>query len=64
MHIDMVVTRESIHEAEQSIPGSRVDQRIYGWEKEAVFWIGFVEVGEVHSHLPFPIEFFYQEYVG
>ena len=52
MHEDLVVARKCIHKAEQLVPGGRVNQCIDAWEKEAVFWIGLVEVDEVHTHPP------------
>ena len=59
MYEDLVVTRDCIHEAEQFIPGCRVNQGINAWEGEAVIWTGFVEVSEVYSHSPLSVGLLY-----
>ena len=64
MHKNLIVTRESIHEVEQPIPGGRVDQRVDAWEREAIFWRSFVEVGEVHIHPLYPVGYLHQNYIG
>ena len=52
---DLVLIKECVHEAEQFVLGRRVNQGINAWEGEAVFWIGFVEVGEVYAHSPLSV---------
>ena len=64
MHKDLVATRESIHEAEQFVFDSRVDQHTYVWERKTIFCTGFVEVSEIYTHPPFPIRLLHQDYIG
>ena len=65
MHVNLVVTRECVHEAKQSVSGSRVDQHVYAWERKAVFWTGLVQIDEIHAHHPpLPVGLFEQDYIG
>ena len=59
MHEDLVITKECVHEVEQFVPRRKIDQGINAWEGEAVFWIGFVEVGEVYAHSPLSVGLLY-----
>ena len=60
----MVLTRKGIHEAEQPVPGGRVNQRVDAGERKTIFWTGLVEVGEVHAHPPFPVGLLHQHYIS
>ena len=61
MYEDLVVTRECVHEAEQLVPEGKVGQYVDAWEREAVFWIGLVEVGEVHTHPSLAVGLLHQD---
>ena len=62
-HFDLVIARESVHEAQDLVPHSRVYQSIYLWEWIAVLRASLVEVREVYTHPPFTIGLFNHDHV-
>ena len=53
--LDLVVTREGVHEAQQLVPNCQIYKEVDLWEEVAVLWTSFVQVGEVHTHPSLPI---------
>ena len=64
VHADLVVTGEGVHETEKFMAGCGVHDEVDPWQKEAVFWACFVDVGEVDAKSPFTICFFDEYYVS
>ena len=64
VHADLVVTGEGVHETEKFMAGCGVHDEVDPWQREAVFWACFVDVGEVDTESPFTIHFFDEDYVS
>ena len=41
-----------------------IHQLIYSRHKEGIFWASFIQISEVHTHLPFSIPLFYHHIIG
>jgi len=57
MHLDLVVPRKGIQEAEQPATRGVVYQSIDAWQGVGVLRAGLVKVGEVYAHPPLPVGF-------
>ena len=64
MHQDLVIPRESIHEAEHLMTGGGVDQQIYAREGVTVFRTCSVQVRVVDTKPPFAIVFSDEDHIG
>ena len=49
-HLDLVIAREGIQEAQQVTLGGGVGDLVDARERERILWAGMVEVGEVDTH--------------
>ena len=63
MHADLVVAGEGVHETEKFMTGSGVHDEVDHWQREAILWTCFVDVGEVYTESPLAICFFDEYYV-
>ena len=54
-HWNLVVALEGIQETHPLMTQSRIHWLVYPWKREWVFRAGFVKIGEVYTHPPFPI---------
>ena len=64
VHADLVVTGEGVHVTEEFMACCGVHDEVDPWQREAVFWACFVDVGEVDIESPFTIFFFDEYYVS
>ena len=61
IHADLVITRESIHEAEEFMASCGVYYEVNPGEREAIFRACSVNVSEIDAESPFVV-FFFDEY--
>ena len=64
IHSNLVVAGESIHETQQLVAGSSVDQLINLREREAIFWASLVEVCIVDADPPLAASFLHHYHIG
>ena len=62
-HGDLVVSGEGVQEGEHPLPSSGVDNLVYPWQRETVFWACIIEVGVIDAHPPFAFLFGYHHYI-
>jgi len=63
MHLNLVIPRKDIQEAEHLATRGTVYQRVNAWQRVRVLWARLVEVREVNAHPPLPIGLFHQDHV-
>ena len=54
---NVVVPLIGIHKTEQFIPSCCINQLIYSRQRETIFWIGQIQIGEISTHPPFSLAF-------
>ena len=59
-----MVTLKGIQETHPRMSHHGVHQLVNSRNKEGVFWADFVQVSEIHAHLPFPVFVFNHYYVS
>ena len=55
VHSDLIITRESVHEAEELVTSSDVHYEVDSGEGKAIFRASPVNIGKVNAELPFSI---------
>ena len=60
----MVVAGEGVHKTEEFMVYCGVHDLVDPWQREAVLWACFVDVGEVDTESPLAIYFFDEYYVS
>ena len=55
VHLDMIITRESIHEDEELMASSGVHYEVDPGQRRAIFQASSVNIGKVNAELPFSI---------
>ena len=58
VHTDLVVIGEGVHKTEEFMVCCGVNDEVDPWQREAVLWTCFVDVGEVDTESPLAICFF------
>ena len=56
-HGDLVVFGEGVQNEEHLLPSSGIQNLIYPWQRETVFWACIIEVGVIDTHPPFAFLF-------
>ena len=51
----MIITRESVHEAEELVANSSIHYEVDSRQGKAVFWASLVNIGKVNVELSFAI---------
>ena len=54
MPLDLIVSREGIHEADKFVAHCRVNHLVYVGHQEAIFGAGLVQAGEDDADTPLP----------
>ena len=55
VHSDLIITRESVHEAEELVASSGVHYEVDLGQGKAIFWASPVNIGKVNAESPFYI---------
>ena len=63
VHSDLVIPRESVHEAEKLVASCGVHYKVDPRGK-VIFWIGSVDIGEVNANSPFAVCLFDEDYIS
>lgn len=63
MHIDLVISRERIHEFEELITRRGIHKLIDLRQGEATFGACLIQVGKIYVHSPFSICLLYQHHI-
>ena len=64
VHYDLVVSRESVHEAEKVMASCSVHYQVYPWQGKAIFRTGSIDIGEVSAESPFSVCLFDEDYIS
>ena len=64
VHTDLVIAGEGVHKTEMFMAGCGVHDEVDPWQREAVLWACFVDVGEVNTESPFAICCFDEYFVS
>ena len=64
VHTDLVVAKEGVHKTEEFMACCGIHDEVDPWQREAILWACFVDVGEVNTESPLSICFFYEYYVS
>jgi len=61
VHLDLIVPRVGIHEAEKFVVRCCVDHLVYARQWEAIIGIGFIQIDEVDADSPLSVFLFHQD---
>jgi hypothetical protein len=59
-----MVARETVEQRHYFTSCRRVDNLIYSWHGEIVFWVGFIETNKIYAHSLFSIFLQYHYDIG
>ena len=63
-HTDLVIAREGVHEAKEFMTDCGVHYEVNPRQREAIFWVGPVDICEIDAKSPFAVCFFDENNVG
>ena len=55
VHSDMIINRESVHDAEELVASSCVHYEVDPGQGKAIFWVSPVNIGKVNTESPLAI---------
>ena len=64
VHSDLVISRESVHEAEKLVASCGVHYKVILRQGKAIFWTISVDIGEFNVESPFIVSLFDKDYIG
>ena len=64
VHSDLVISRESVHEAEKLVASCGVHYKVDSRLGKTIFWTGFVDISEVNVESSFVICLFDEDYIS
>ena len=63
-HIDLIVTRESIHKGEEHVGRGVINQGIDVWQGRIILRAGLIQISIIDAHAYFPIFLWQENNVG
>ena len=64
VHSYLVISQESVHEAEKLMASRGIHYKVDPREGKAIFWASFVDIGEVNAELSFTVCLFDEDYIS
>ena len=64
VHTNLVVAGKGIHKTEKLMAGCGIHDEVDPWQRDAIFWACFIDVGEVDTESPLAICFFDEYHVS